>query len=58
MREETLPEDLEVVARSEDGIVMGIRHRSQPVWGVQFHPESILSVEGPKLIENFVRRAP
>jgi anthranilate synthase component 2 len=58
VREETLPADLEVVARSEDGIVMGIRHRSQPVWGVQFHPESILSVEGPKLIENFVRRAP
>ena len=55
VREETLPSDLEVVARSEDGIVMALRHRSLPVWGVQFHPESILSVEGPKLIENFVR---
>ena len=55
VREETLPAELEVTARSEDGIVMALRHRRYPAWGVQFHPESILSVEGPKLIENFVR---
>ena len=55
VREETLPAELEVVARADDGIVMALRHRSRPVWGVQFHPESILSVEGPKLIANFVR---
>jgi anthranilate synthase component 2 len=55
VREETLPPELEVTARSEDGIVMGLRHRTLPVDGVQFHPESILSAEGPRLIENFVR---
>jgi len=55
VREETLPPELEVTARSEDGIVMGLRHREFPVHGVQFHPESILSIEGPRLIENFVR---
>ncbi|HWC65776.1 MAG TPA: aminodeoxychorismate/anthranilate synthase component II [Thermoanaerobaculia bacterium] len=57
VREETLPDDLEITARSEDGIVMGLRHRTLPVFGVQFHPESILSVEGPKLIANFLRGA-
>jgi anthranilate synthase component 2 len=55
VREETLPPELLVTARSEDGIVMGLRHRSLPVDGVQFHPESILSTEGPRLIENFIR---
>ena len=55
VREETLPPDLEIVARSDDGIVMALRHRALPVWGVQFHPESILSIEGPRLIENFIR---
>lgn len=57
VREETLPAELEVTARSEDGIVMALRHRRYPAWGVQFHPESILSIEGPKLIENFIRRS-
>jgi anthranilate synthase component 2 len=53
--ERTLPEELVTTARSEDGLVMGIRHASLPVFGVQFHPESILSIEGPKLIANFLR---
>ena len=55
VEERTLPPELVVTARSEDGLVMGIRHASLPVFGVQFHPESILSVEGPKLIANFLR---
>jgi anthranilate synthase component 2 len=50
------PEALEVTSRSDDGIVMGVRHRELPVEGVQFHPESVLTREGPKLLENFLAR--
>jgi anthranilate synthase len=53
----TLPGDLEVTAESEDGIIMGIRHKTLPVEAVQFHPESILSLErdcGLRLIENMI----
>lgn len=52
--ESTLPEDLVVSARSEDGEVMAVRHKSFPLYGVQFHPESILTPEGRKIIENFL----
>jgi len=55
VREETLPEDLAVTARSEDGVIMALAHRTLAVYGVQFHPESILSLEGPRLIGNFIR---
>lgn len=51
---ETFPEVLEVTARSEDGIVMGVRHRELAVEGVQFHPESVLTSEGPRLLKNFL----
>ncbi len=51
---ETIPEVLEVTAHSPGGIIQGIRHRELPVEGVQFHPESILTGEGKKLLQNFL----
>ena len=51
---ETVPADLEITAQAEDGEVMGLRHRRYPVEGVQFHPESILTVEGKRLLANFL----
>jgi anthranilate synthase component 2/para-aminobenzoate synthetase component 2 len=51
---ETLPADLLVTARTTDGESMGVRHRALNVEGVQFHPESVLTPEGPKLLENFL----
>ena len=50
----TLPDELEVTARTADGEVMGVRHRSLPVEGVQFHPESVLTPHGDEMIRNFV----
>ncbi len=49
-----LPKDLIVEAESEQGLVMGIRHVNYPTYGVQFHPESILTPEGDRLIKNFI----
>ena len=50
----TLPDRLEVTAWTEEGEIMGIRHRDFPVEGVQFHPESILTKEGPSLLKTFI----
>lgn len=58
IEEDSFPEALEVTANSEDGVVMGVRHRTMPVEGVQFHPESVLSPEGPLLLQNFLRMVP
>jgi len=51
---EGVPGELEVTAETADGVVMAVRHRSLPVEGVQFHPESILTTEGPRLLGNFL----
>ncbi len=50
----TLPDCLRVTAETEDGVIMGIRHREHPVEGVQFHPESFLTAVGKKLLANFL----
>lgn len=52
---ESVPDCLEVTARTDQDEIMGVRHRDYPIWGVQFHPESILTVEGKKLLGNFLR---
>jgi anthranilate synthase/aminodeoxychorismate synthase-like glutamine amidotransferase len=57
VREEGLPAELAVVARSEDGVVMALAHLSRSVYGVQFHPESVLTPEGEKILANFLRVA-
>ena len=53
----SVPDVLEVSARTADGIIMGLKHRSAPTFGLQFHPESILSPDGPRLLENFLALA-
>jgi anthranilate synthase/aminodeoxychorismate synthase-like glutamine amidotransferase len=51
---EPLPGELEATAMTEDGELMGLRHRERPIYGVQFHPESILTVAGKQILQNFL----
>lgn len=52
---DTIPDELEVTAKTDDGVIMGVRHRSYPIEGIQFHPESILTIEGPKIVKNWLK---
>jgi anthranilate synthase component 2 len=54
VRPESVPAELEVTATSTDGVVMGLRHRTRQIEGVQFHPESVLTASGPALLANFL----
>ena len=54
VKKETLPDCLELTAWTNQDEIMGVRHKDYPIWGVQFHPESILTVEGKKLLGNFL----
>lgn len=54
VRRQTFPDCLEISAETAEGEVMGLRHRELPIHGVQFHPESILTLEGKKLLQNFL----
>jgi len=52
---ESIPAELEVSAKTPDGVIMGVRHKLYPIEGIQFHPESILTVEGPKIVKNWLK---
>lgn len=51
---ESLPNDLEISSTTNDGIIMGIRHKEFPIEGIQFHPESIMTIEGKNIIKNWI----
>jgi anthranilate synthase/aminodeoxychorismate synthase-like glutamine amidotransferase len=55
VKRETFPGCLEITAETAEGEIMGLRHRELPVWGVQFHPESILTTHGKELLANFLK---
>ena len=55
---DNIPAVLEVTARTDDGEIMGVRHRELPIEGVQFHPESVLTPEGNRLLDNFLKLRP
>jgi anthranilate synthase/aminodeoxychorismate synthase-like glutamine amidotransferase len=55
VKRETFPDCLEITAETTEGEIMALRHKELPVWGVQFHPESILTTHGKELLANFLK---
>jgi anthranilate synthase/aminodeoxychorismate synthase-like glutamine amidotransferase len=55
VKRETLPECLQITAETAEGEIMGLKHKELPLWGVQFHPESILTTHGKELLANFLK---
>lgn len=55
LQPDTIPDELIISARTKDGVIMGVRHRELPIEGIQFHPESILTTEGPKIVRNWLQ---
>jgi len=54
VEKKSFPEELEIIAQTKDNEIMGLKHRKFPVWGVQFHPESIMTEGGKKILKNFL----
>ncbi len=55
VKRDTLPTCLEITAETDEGEIMGVRHKQHPIWGVQFHPESILTEHGRTILQNFLK---
>jgi anthranilate/para-aminobenzoate synthase component II len=55
IKRDTLPDCLEITAETEEGEIMGVKHKQLPIWGVQFHPESILTESGRMILQNFLK---
>jgi anthranilate synthase/aminodeoxychorismate synthase-like glutamine amidotransferase len=54
IEKESLPDELEITSLTDDGIIMGVRHKTYPIEGIQFHPESFLTIQGEKIINNWI----
>jgi len=55
IQRESLPACLEITAETDEGEIMGVKHKQHPIWGVQFHPESILTENGRRILKNFLQ---
>jgi anthranilate/para-aminobenzoate synthase component II len=55
IQRDSLPDCLEITAETDEGEIMGVKHKQLPIWGVQFHPESILTESGRQILQNFLK---